>query len=314
MADAELPPAKRRRMEPPQGQARYGKPLGEVLNNEITGEIRVYCDGIYDLFHFGHARSLKQARELFPKANVTLVVGVCDDALTMQHKCRTVMTETERADSLRHCKWVDEVVEHAPWIVTQDFLDRHDIDFVVHGEDTPGGVYLGPDGKDVYEFVKLQGRFRLVQRTDGISTTDLIMRIIRDYDLYVRRNLKKGIRRKEMNVSFTKEQRIMLPEKLKQVTANVKGEIKGEISEIKKEFTEKVGELKQVKEKMNTELQGLEAKTHNVLEKWHQGTTNFLQTFVSKFQVLGRKRKRTEEDAGSDSDAQSPRPHHSTEP
>ena len=64
--------------------------------------------------------------------------------------------------------------------------------------------YKSADCDDVYKEIKEMGRFLPTQRTEGISTSDLIARVIKDYDNYVRRNLKRGYTREEMNVSLIK--------------------------------------------------------------------------------------------------------------
>lgn len=68
--------------------------------------VRVWCDGCYDMCHFGHSNSFRQAKEM----GDCLVVGVHSDAEVSKHKGTPMMTEEERYKMVRAVKWVDEVL------------------------------------------------------------------------------------------------------------------------------------------------------------------------------------------------------------
>lgn len=137
--------------------------------------IRVFADGVYDLFHFGHALQLRQAKLSFP--HVYLLVGVNSDEDVEHYKSRCVMSHAERCEAVRHCRWVDEVIPASPWILNPAFLEKWKIDYVAHDE-----VPYGAEGHDdVYAFVKQQGKFVPTRRTPGVSTSELLERIVSGY-------------------------------------------------------------------------------------------------------------------------------------
>ncbi|KAI5169394.1 choline-phosphate cytidylyltransferase [Pancytospora epiphaga] len=151
--------------------------------------VRIYCDGVYDLFHFGHSRQLNQAKNLFP--NTYLIVGIHSDSETRKNKGITVLRENERYESVKHCKYVDEIIEGSPWLITEDFLEKHGIDYVAH-DDLPYQYKESADG-DLYLHLKQIGRFVPTRRTKDISTTELITRILQDKSLYLQRQLERGV-------------------------------------------------------------------------------------------------------------------------
>ncbi|XP_034249352.1 ethanolamine-phosphate cytidylyltransferase isoform X1 [Thrips palmi] len=156
-------------------------------DNDKKKQVRVWCDGCYDMVHFGHANSLRQAKAL----GGYLIVGVHTDEEISKHKGPPVFSQQERYKMVRGIKWVDEVVEGAPYVTTLDTLDRYGCDFCVHGDD----ITMTADGVDTYHLVKSAGRYKEVSRTAGVSTTDVVGRML----LLTREHFRQGEREYEVS-------------------------------------------------------------------------------------------------------------------
>lgn len=90
---------------------------------------------------------------------------------------------------VRAIKWVDQVVEDAPYVTTLETLEEYNCAFCVHGDDITVSdelfvfvlliihiLKVTADGVDTYHIVKAAGRYRECKRTQGVSTTDLVGR------------------------------------------------------------------------------------------------------------------------------------------
>ncbi|KAI4341902.1 hypothetical protein MLD38_026573 [Melastoma candidum] len=136
--------------------------------------VRVYMDGCFDMMHYGHCNALRQARALGDQ----LVVGVVSDAEIIANKGPPVTPLNERMIMVRAVKWVDEVIPDAPYAITEEFMrklfDEYKIDFIIHGDDP----CVLPDGTDAYALAKKAGRYKQIKRTEGVSSTDIVGRML----------------------------------------------------------------------------------------------------------------------------------------
>ncbi|RZC13762.1 Ethanolamine-phosphate cytidylyltransferase isoform C [Glycine soja] len=147
-----------------------------IFHKKKSGKrrIRVYMDGCFDLMHYGHANALRQAKALGDE----LVVGLVSDEEIVANKGPPVLSMEERLALVSGLKWVDEVITDAPYAITEQFLNRlfheYKIDYVIHGDDP----CLLPDGTDAYAAAKKAGRYKQIKRTEGVSSTDIVGRIL----------------------------------------------------------------------------------------------------------------------------------------
>ena len=127
--------------------------------------IRVYADMVADLFHHGHVEFLRQASALGDH----VMVGVNADDEAASHKRRPIQVMEDRIAAVAACKYVDEVIPDAPWVFDASWIEKYQIDLVVHGDD-----YSKEQQRHLYRIPIDKGIFRTVAYTKGISTTKIL--------------------------------------------------------------------------------------------------------------------------------------------
>lgn len=126
--------------------------------------ITVITFGTFDVFHVGHLRILQRARALGDR----LVVGVSTDTLNYSKKGRyPVYSEKERLEIIAALRCVDNVFLEESLEDKRQYVERHDGNMLVMGDDWAG------------EFDSLSDicEIRYLSRTPSISTTVVIEKI-----------------------------------------------------------------------------------------------------------------------------------------
>ena len=139
-------------------------------NRFTTGEVskklrRVLTYGTFDLLHYGHVRLLQRAAAL----GDYLIVALSTDEFNAGKGKSSFYSYGIRKEMLESIRYVDLVIPEESWEQKLDDVMKYDIDVVVMGadwKDSPRFDYL----KDYCELVFLD-------RTDGISTTDVKMKL-----------------------------------------------------------------------------------------------------------------------------------------
>tara|TARA_R110001592_G_scaffold149786_5_gene375308 strand:+ start:76 stop:507 length:432 start_codon:yes stop_codon:yes gene_type:complete len=130
---------------------------------------RVYVDIVGDLFHIGHINLFKQAKLLFD--DTYLIVGIHSDRDVESYKRTPIICQENRYEVIRHCCLVDEIIEAAPLCLDTNFINKNNIDYVVHGDDMSASL------EDQHKIIRKMNIVKYVEYTKGISTSQIINRI-----------------------------------------------------------------------------------------------------------------------------------------
>ena len=132
----------------------------------------VYVGMSADIIHKGHINLLNEAAK-YGK----VVVGLLTDEAIESYKREPIINYDNRYIVISSLKMVESVIEQK----THDYTDNLKLirpDYVVHGNDWIDGQ-SGVRGKVIETLSEIGGELIEVPYTEGISTTDIINKIIK---------------------------------------------------------------------------------------------------------------------------------------
>lgn len=145
--------------------------ITNTTTNESKPKLRVYCCGVFDLCHLGHMKLFEKIANSFDEP-IWLIVGVHSDSTVKSYKREPIINEKFRVETVKLCKYVDEVLPNAELIVTKEFCLANSIDCVIIGEE-----YKGNKDKIWYSGGIELGIHKYISRFEDLSTSDIIKKI-----------------------------------------------------------------------------------------------------------------------------------------
>ena len=131
---------------------------------------RIYCDGIFDLFHLGHLKHLQQIHDHFREEPIHLIVGIISDNVATGYKRKPVLNEKQRLKIISSCVYTSSCFITDVLIITEDFMNDHRIDYVIHAltdaDKQKQSIF--------FEIPRKMNKFIELAYNVGISTTQII--------------------------------------------------------------------------------------------------------------------------------------------
>lgn len=137
--------------------------------NQYENKKKIFTPGVFDLFHIGHLKYLNKIKN----NNYYIILGIQSDNSCLISKRKPIMNLQERVDFIKELNIVDDIIvyENRNHI---DILKKYNIEIFIVGPEY-GNCN---EHNETLKYCKLNNiEILIINRTNDISTTDIIKRI-----------------------------------------------------------------------------------------------------------------------------------------